>query len=212
MLNVALTGGIACGKSTVASMFVQKGAHLIDFDVLAHEVQKPGRAAWEKVVGYFGEGILFPDKIIDRIKLAEIVFSDTQKLTALNQIVHPYVFLEWHDHLEKIANTEKNAIIIAAVPLLFEVNSQHLFDVNLLVFASEEQQLNRLIQRNKLSEEEARKRINSQMPIEQKAVLADIVIDNKDFLSDTQKRVEEVWQLLIKMEQNPAMIPKNKKS
>jgi len=212
MLNVALTGGIACGKSTVANMFVQKGAHLIDFDILAHEVQKPGRAAWEKIVGYFGEGILFPDKKVDRIKLAAIVFSDAQKLAALNQIVHPYVFLEWHDHLEKIAHKEKNAIIIAAVQLLFEVNSQHLFDLNLLVFASEEQQLKRLVQRNKLSEEEAQKRIKSQMPIEQKAALADIVIDNKNSLSDTQKRVDEVWQLLKEIEQNPALISKNKKS
>lgn len=212
MLNVALTGGIACGKSTVSNMFVQKGAHLIDFDILAHEVQKPGRAAWEKIVGYFGEDILFPDKKVDRIKLAAIVFYDAQKLAALNKIVHPYVFLEWHDHLEKIAYKEKNAIIIAAVPLLFEVNSQHLFDVNLLVFASEEQQLKRLIGRNKLSEAEAQKRIKSQMPIEQKAALADIVIDNKNSLSDTQKMVDEVWQLLKEMEQNPAMILRNKKS
>ncbi|HDS05695.1 MAG TPA: dephospho-CoA kinase, partial [Deltaproteobacteria bacterium] len=91
------------------------------------------------------------------------------------------------------------------------VNRQHLFDVNLLVVASEEQQLKRLIGRNKLSEAEAQKRIKSQMPIEQKAALADIVIDNRNSLSNTQKIVDEVWQLLKEMEQNPVMISKIKK-
>ena len=80
MLNVGLTGGIACGKSTVARMFVQNGAHLIDFDILAHKVQEPGKPAWQKVVDYFGKEILLPDKKIDRVKLANIVFADKNKL------------------------------------------------------------------------------------------------------------------------------------
>ena len=88
MLSVGLTGGIACGKSTVADMFVRKGAYLIDFDVLAHEVQKPGRAAWERAVSYFGDDILLPDKSINRDKLAKIVFYNPEKLNSLNQIVH----------------------------------------------------------------------------------------------------------------------------
>ena len=200
MLNVGLTGGIACGKSTVADMFVRRGAHLIDFDKLAHEVQKPGRAAWEKVVQYFGKDILLTDKNIDRNKLAKIVFANQEKLAALNQIVHPYVFLEWHDYLEKIGNKEKNAIIIAAVPLLFEIERQHLFDVTVLVVVSPEEQLKRLMARNDLNREEAQKRILSQMPIEQKVALADIVIDNQASLSATENKVEEVWQKLLKLE------------
>lgn len=203
MLNVGLTGGIACGKSTVAEMFVQRGAYLIDFDLLAHEVQKPGRAAWEKVVGYFGQDILLADKKIDRVKLAGIVFSDPRKREILNELVHPYVFLEWHDHLEKIARQQKNAIIIAAVPLLFEVKREHLFDVTVLVLASEEDQLNRLMTRNNLSREEAQKRIQSQMPIAEKTALADIVIDNQSDLTETEKSVEEVWQRLLEMEKKP---------
>lgn len=203
MLNVGLTGGIACGKSTVAEMFVQRGAYLIDFDLLAHEVQKPGRAAWEKVVGYFGQDILLADKKIDRVKLAGIVFSDPRKRGILNELVHPYVFLEWHDHLEKIARQQKNAIIIAAVPLLFEVKREHLFDVTVLVLASEEDQLNRLMTRNNLSREDAQKRIQSQMPIAEKTALADIVIDNQSDLTETEKSVEEVWQRLLEMEKKP---------
>lgn len=210
MLNVGLTGGIACGKSTVADMFVRRGAHLIDFDKLAHEVQKPGRAAWEKVVQYYGEDILLPNKNIDRNKLAKIVFANPEKLAALNQIVHPYIFLEWHDYLEKIGRKEKNAIILAAVPLLFEIKRQHLFDVTLLVIVSPEEQLKRLMVRNGLSREDAQKRIKSQMPIKQKVALADIVIDNQCSLSETEAKVEEVWQKLLKLENNMAMNKKLK--
>jgi dephospho-CoA kinase len=209
MLNVGLTGGIACGKSTVANIFVRQGAHLIDFDKLAHEVQKPGRAAWEKVVQYFGEEILLPDKYVDRKKLANIVFSDQDKLAVLNQIVHPYVFLEWHDYLEKIGNKEKNAIIIAAVPLLFEIRRQELFDVNILVIISPEEQLKRLMERSDLEREDAQKRIRSQMPIEQKIALADIIIDNQGSLSDTESKVEETWKKLLTLEQKMAGNKKN---
>ncbi|KAF0158866.1 MAG: dephospho-CoA kinase [Syntrophaceae bacterium] len=202
MLNVGLTGGIACGKSTVAQMFVQRGAYAIDFDMLAHNVQQPGRAAWEKVVGYFGEGILLPDKKIDRTKLAAIVFSEPEKLTALNQIVHPYVFLEWNDYLEKIVRRKKNAIIIASVPLLFETGRQALFDVTVVVSTSREIQLNRLMARNNLGRQEAQKRIDSQMPIEQKAALADMVIDNSGSVEETEKRVEDIWRRLLCREKN----------
>jgi dephospho-CoA kinase len=212
MLNVGLTGGIACGKSTVSEMFVRRGAHLIDFDDLAHDVQKPGRAAWEKVVEYFGDSILLPDKNIDRKKLAKIVFTDSDKLAALNQIVHPYVFLEWHNYLEKIISKEKSAIILAAVPLLFEIKRQNLFDVTLLVIASPEEQLKRLIVRNGLTREDAQKRIKSQMPIEQKVALADIVIDNQKTVAETEKKVQEVWQKLLKIEKNKTKYKDSKKA
>ncbi len=205
MLNVGLTGGIACGKSTVVDMFVRRGAYSIDFDVLAHNVQKPGRTVWEKVVGYFGEGILLPDKKIDRTKLAAIVFSEPEKLAALNQIVHPYVFLEWNDYLEKIARREKNAIIIASVPLLFETGRQTLFDVTVVVSTSREIQLNRLMARNNLGRQEAQKRIDSQMPIEQKAALADMVIDNSCSVEETEKCVAVIWRNLLCRQKNKKM-------
>ena len=202
MLNVGLTGGIACGKSTVSEMFARRGAHLIDFDELARDVEKPGRAAWEKIVEYFGPSILLPDKNIDRNKLAEIVFSNCDKLAALNEIVHPYVFLEWQNYWEKIESKEKNAIILAAVPLLFEIKRQHLFDVTILIYTSPEEQLKRLMVRNQLSKEDAEKRIRSQMPIEEKVKLADIIIDNQKNMAETEKQVEEVWQNLLRIEKN----------
>jgi dephospho-CoA kinase len=202
MLNVGLTGGIACGKSTVGQIFIRHGAHLIDFDQLTHNVEKPGQPAWEKIVQYFGESILLPDKNIDRYKLAQIVFADLQKLKTLNGIVHPYVSNEWKTLLEKIEKKGGKAIILSDVPLLFEEKMQHLFDLTLLVLISPAQQIQRLIARNGLTRDEAKKRLMNQMPIGEKARLADIVIDNQKTVAETEKKVEEVWQKLLKIERN----------
>jgi dephospho-CoA kinase len=212
MLNVGLTGGIACGKSTVGRMFIRHGAHLIDFDQLAHNVEKQGQPAWEKIVQYFGESILLPDKNIDRYKLAQIVFADSQKLKTLNGIVHPYVSNEWKTLLEKTEKKEKNAIILSDVPLLFEEKMQHLFDLTLLVLISPAEQIQRLITRNDLSRDEAKRRLMNQMPIGEKARLADIVIDNQKTVAETEKKVEEVWQKLLKIEKNKTQHKSRKKT
>ena len=200
MLNVGLTGGIASGKSTVAKMFVKNGGHLIDFDELAHEVQEPEKPAWKKVVSHFGEGILQPDKKIDRVKLGNIVFADKEKLSELNNIVHPSVYKEWHSHLEKICKKEKHAIVLSDIPLLFEGNMQHLFDLTILVLVEPEEQIRRLIARNGVNKEEAEKRLKSQMPIGEKIALADIVIDNEGSIPETEKRVGQVWKELLRRE------------
>jgi dephospho-CoA kinase len=200
MLNVGLTGGIASGKSTVAKMFVKNGAHLIDFDGLAHEVQEPGKPAWKEVVNHFSKRILQPDKKINRVKLGNIVFADKEKLSELNNIVHPLVYQEWHARLEKIGKKEKHAIVLSDIPLLFEGNMQHLFDLTMLVFIAPKEQIRRLMARNGVSREEARKRLKSQMPISEKISLADIVIDNEGSIPETEKRVGQVWQELLQQE------------
>ena len=200
MLNVGLTGGIACGKSTVAKMFVKNGAYLIDFDGLAHEVQEPGKPAWKEVVNYFGKRILQPDKRIDRVKLGNIVFADKEKLSELNNIVHPLVYQEWHVRLEKIGKKEKHAIVLSDIPLLFEGNMQNLFDLTILVLIAPKEQICRLMARNGVSKEEAEKRLKSQMPISEKIALADIVIDNEGSIPETEKRAGKVWQELLQQE------------
>jgi dephospho-CoA kinase len=200
MLNVGLTGGIACGKSTVAKMFVKNGAYLIDFDKLAHKVQEPGKQAWKEVINHFGEEILQPDKKIDRVKLGNIVFADKRKLIELDKIIHPLVYQEWRARLEKISKKEKNAIILSDVPLLFEGNMQHLFDSTVLVLIAPDEQIRRLIARNRVSKKEAEKRLKSQMPINEKIALADIVIDNEGSIPETEKRVGQVWQELLQKE------------
>ncbi len=200
MLNVGLTGGIACGKSTVARMFVLRGAHLIDFDVIAHEVQEPGKPAWQEIVDYFGCDVLDSDKKISRIKMAAIVFNNPGKLRVLNNIVHPRVYEEWHDRLEKIKAADPHAIVLSDVPLLFEGRMQSLFDLTILVMIPAEEQICRLIARNGLTQDEAQARLVCQMPINDKICLTDIVIDNQKSIADTEEKVEEVWQELIRRE------------
>jgi len=200
MLNVGLTGGIACGKSTVAKMLVDCGAHLIDFDLLAHNVQEPGKPAWQKVVDCYGKNILLPDGKIDRVKLGNIVFADPNKIRQLNKIVHPFVYKEWGARLEKIGRKDNHAIVLSDVPLLFEGKKQHLFDLTLLVLVEPEDQIRRLMARNHVNREEAQKRLNSQMPIGEKKALADIVINNTGSLSETEKLVKKIWRELMILE------------
>ena len=202
MLNVGLTGGIASGKSTVAQMFVALGAYLIDFDKLAHEVQEPGKKAWQEIIKYFGDGILNQDDLIDRNKLAQIVFTDKNKLSVLNNIVHPLVFELWQERLDKIKRQEEHAIVLSDVPLLFEGKLKDLFDLTMLILISPEEQISRLMQRNGLSRDDARLRLKNQMPIADKIELVDIVIDNQSDVSQTEKKVEEIWQQLKAREEN----------
>jgi dephospho-CoA kinase len=202
MLNVGLTGGIASGKSTVAQMFVALGAHLIDFDKLAHEVQEPGKTAWKEIIKYFGDGILNQDNTINRNRLAQIVFTDKKKLEALNNIVHPLVFDLWQERLDEIKRQEERAIVLADVPLLFEGKMQDLFDLTMLILISPEEQICRLMERNGLSSDDAQLRLKNQMPIADKVGLVDIVIDNQSDVPQTQKKVAEIWQQLKEREEN----------
>jgi dephospho-CoA kinase len=202
MLNVGLTGGIACGKSTVAQVFVMLGAYLIDFDKLAHEVQEPGKPAWKEIVRYFGKDILNQDETIDRNRLAQIVFTDKKELEALNNIVHPLVFNLWQERLDKIKIKEEHAIILSDIPLLFEGKMQDLFDLTILVLISPEEQICRLMARNNLSRNEAQIRLQSQMPIADKIGLADIVIDNQGNFFQTKEKVAKIWRQLKKREKN----------
>jgi dephospho-CoA kinase len=200
MLSVGLTGGIACGKSTVAEMFVRLGAYLIDLDKLAHEVQEPGEPAWRKIIDYFGNDVVGNDQKIDRNKVAAIVFNQPEKLQALNDIVHPSVYEEWQARLKSIITSDPRAIILSDIPLLFEARMQSLFDLTIVVMIPPAEQIVRLMARNGMTEEEARKRIKNQMPIGDKAGLADIVINNQSSIADTRKRVQEVWGELIRRE------------
>lgn len=200
MLNVGLTGGIACGKSTVADMFVRRGGHLIDFDKLAHEVQEPGKPAWHDVVHYFGPEILQPDQKIDRNKLAAIVFSSPEKLRKLNAVVHPRIFEEWWSRLEKIKTQRPHAIVFSDVPLLFEGGMQHLFELTILVMIEPALQIERLMFRNAVCREDAELRLSCQMPIHDKIQLADFVIDNQGAMAETERKVAAVWRDLMARE------------
>jgi dephospho-CoA kinase len=200
MLNIGLTGGIGSGKSTVAQFFKNKGAYLIDFDVLAHKVEEPGGPAWKQIVEEFGSEILNKDATINREKLGDIVFQDKKKLETLNGIVHPTVFKEWVHRMEEIKKEKEDAIVISDIPLLIEVGLQKYVDLVILVYIPPEEQIERIRTRNGFTREEAEYRLHSQMPIDEKLSLADVVINNGGPLEETRKIVEKYWPELLERE------------
>ncbi len=200
MLNVGLTGGIGCGKSTVAKMLADKGAHVIDFDVLTHRVQEPGQAAWRAIIDRFGEGVLNPDRTIDRTRLGSVVLADPEKLRHLNDIVHPVVLAEWRRLLAEIEKGHPEAIVLSDIPLLIEAGLKGLFDLVVLVYASPEDQIRRIMERNGYSRDEAQKRLSVQMPIDEKLKHADIVVRNEASLDRTRDDVDQVWKEFIAKE------------
>ena len=200
MLHVGLTGGIACGKSTVASLLAAEGAIVIDLDELAHAVQVPGEVVWSEIVRHFGEGVLNPDGTINRRKLGELVFADPGRLALLNRLVHPAVLTRWQERLAQIRRESPQAIVLSDIPLLFEAGLKPQVDLVLLVYCSPAAQIHRLRERSGLSRREAEGRLAAQMPIAEKPPLADMVIDNGGPLAQTGERVREVWQELLREE------------
>lgn len=197
MVVVGLTGSVGTGKSTVAGFFKDLGAYLIDWDELARHAVRPNTKAWREIVLRFGEDLLNGDSTINRRKLAEIVFSDQDKLHELNRIVHPEVYKEDERITNEISSLDCDAVVVKDIPLLYEVSPPVSLDKIVVVAASEQTQLRRLEERG-MSRQEAEKRIRSQLPIEQKAKSADFVINNDGPLGETKKQVEAIYALLRK--------------
>ncbi|MBO8171842.1 MAG: dephospho-CoA kinase [Bacillaceae bacterium] len=192
---IGLTGGIACGKSTVVSMLEKKGACIIDADKLAREVVEPGEIALDEIRERFGDDVIKPDGQLDRPKLGQIVFSDPQARQDLNRIVHPRVHERMQERLEQ-ARQKNCPLIIVDIPLLFENNRQNEFEKVIVVYARPDIQLARLMERDKLSKNDALNRIHSQMPVDEKKKRADFVIDNSGSLEETKKQVDELYKQL----------------
>ncbi|MFH8292187.1 dephospho-CoA kinase [Streptomyces sp. NPDC018059] len=190
MLKVGLTGGIGAGKSEVSRLLVASGAVLIDADKIAREVVEPGTPGLAAVVEAFGPDILAPDGSLDRPRLGAIVFADAGKLAALNAIVHPLVGARSAE-LERSASGD--AVVVHDVPLLTENGLAPLYDVVVVVDASPETQLDRLVRLRGMSEDDARARMAAQATREKRLEIADIVIDNDGPLEGLQERVAEVW-------------------
>jgi len=201
MIVVGLTGSVGTGKSTVTNFFRELGAYIIDWDELAREVTRPHLRAWKEIVEYFGKDFLNEDLTINRQKLAEMVFSDREKVAKLNQIVHPEVFKEDERITNEIKSLDPDALIIKDIPLLFELTRPIFVDKVVVVSASEQTQLRRLEEKG-MSREDARSRIKSQLPLEEKIKSADFVINNDGSLEETKKQVEEIYSLLRKGEQH----------
>jgi dephospho-CoA kinase len=205
MLSVGLTGGIGAGKSEVSRLLVECGAVLIDADRIAREVVAPGTPGLAAVVEAFGEEVLTADGALDRPKLGSIVFADPEKLAVLNSIVHPLVGARSRE-LESTAAVD--AVVVHDVPLLAENGLAPLYDVVVVVDASPETQLDRLVRLRGMTEADARARMAAQATREQRLEIADVVIDNDVPLPELERRVKDVWADLVHRAHTRAASPR----
>lgn len=200
MLKIGLTGGIGTGKTTVASMLRDRDCMVLEMDPIGHELLEPEQAAYDEVIGDFGLGILGEGAVIDRAKLAAIVFADPAKRARLNELLHPRILdvvRKWFTALDRPGGPEF-AFVEAA--LILEAGFQNELDRIIVCWCWPEQQLERLLERG-FSPDEANARIAAQMPIDKKRALADIVIDCSKSIEDTER---QVGALLEKLKQSSA--------
>ena len=198
MILVGLTGGVATGKSTVAKMFKQCGAVVIDADEQAHEVVIPGKPAWREIVKTFGKTVLNADRTLNRRELGTIVFGNRTKLHRLEHIIHPRVSREQARLTKRAAQQDPHAVVIYDVPLLFEAGIDKRVDQTIVVTADRKTQIARLKKRNGLSRAEAIHRIRTQMPLSKKVCLADIVVDGTLPRRYAMKSIRRIFFDLLK--------------
>jgi dephospho-CoA kinase len=202
MLRVGLTGGIACGKSTVAKMFAELGAQVVDADVLVHELYRPGQEVYSELIKSFGREIVRPDGEIDRIKLAAAAF-DRGRVEELNRIVHPAVIRQQEQWMRETAAKDPDAIVIVEAALILEAGAGSRFDKIIVVSCRPEQKVERLARRAGLGQTEARaeveRRTRAQLSDEEKARRADYVIDNCGPIEATRGQVQRIYAELKRL-------------
>ncbi|MDI6872981.1 dephospho-CoA kinase [Candidatus Solincola sp.] len=192
---MALTGGIASGKSTVCRLLREKGAHIVDSDLLAREVVRKGTPAWEEIVEHFGREILTPEGEIDRGRLGKIIFSRPEEREFLNRVTHPRIFQLMTEKLRELEEvTGGEGVVILDIPLLVEAGAGNLFQLNLVVDTPPEEQARRLVEDRGLSAEEAWARIRSQAAREERLRCADLVIENDGSLEKLRSEVDRAWE------------------
>ncbi|HSL68431.1 MAG TPA: dephospho-CoA kinase [Actinomycetota bacterium] len=192
MLLVGLTGGIGTGKSTVARMLEKRGAVVFDADVLARQAVAPGTPGFDQVVDRFGPNVLAPGGGLDREALASIVFSDPAARRDLEGIVHPEVRRMFAEGCEEYRDSDR--VVVFSAPLLVETGMHTAFDLLIVVSAPVAIQIERLMRDRGMAERDVRARIAAQLPLEAKAEVADILVDNEGTLEDLERRVDRVWR------------------
>lgn len=193
-MNIGLTGGIACGKSTVSAMLVSRGAILVDADRIAREVVEPGSLVLDAVAGLFGQEILLPEGALNRKRLGEIIFADEEARKQLEGLLHPAIRVVMSERMTSAELEFPDRLVVVDVPLLYESGLEAMFQEVLVVYVPREIQLRRLMERDKLTPGQADERLKAQMPIERKKEKADIVIDNSGSREETEDQVEKFWR------------------
>lgn len=196
MQLIGLTGGIATGKSTVSAMLKKAGAIVVDADRIARDVVKKGLPAYREIVAQFGTEVLLPDGEINRNMLGDIIFNDHQKKQLLNSIVHPYVNEEVNRQIIQIQKTHPNAVIVLDIPLLIEAGMYDDLSEIIVVYTPQDIQIQRLMQRDRISEADALARVQSQMSIEEKKQQATLVIDNSSTIENTRRLTLDIFKRL----------------
>jgi dephospho-CoA kinase len=192
MLLVGLTGGIGTGKSTVARMLEKRGAVVFDADVLARQAVAPGTPGFDQVVERFGPNVLAPGGGLDREALGSIVFSDPAARRDLEGIVHPEVRRMFAEGCEEYRDSDR--VVVFSAPLLVETGMHTAFDLLIVVSAPVATQIERLMRGRGMAERDVQARIAAQLPLEAKAEVADILVDNEGTLEDLEGRVDRVWR------------------
>jgi dephospho-CoA kinase len=193
-MRVGLTGGIGAGKSLVSILLAERGAVVIDYDLLAREAVAVGTPALDAIVARFGPGVLLPDGTLDRPTLGAVVFGDADARRDLESITHPAIgALAW----ERDGAAPDGAVIVHDHPLLVETGLAELMDMVVVVDAPEEVQIDRLIRLRRMSEPDARSRMGAQATPEDRIAAADIVIDNSGSVEDLVPQVDALWARLV---------------
>ncbi len=198
MTVIGLTGGIGSGKSTVAALFAEHGARVIDADKIGHDVYRPGTPGWEQVVAVFGRTIVAPDGSIDRAALGRRVFADPAALATLNQIVHPLIGLEIQTRLEAARQADDRRPVVIEAALLLDAGWRSLADVVVVVVAPRAAVIERVERQRGLTAADIETRMAAQIGDEQRRALADIVIENGGTLDDLRATVHAVWARIRK--------------
>ncbi|KRA23123.1 dephospho-CoA kinase [Microbacterium sp. Root61] len=193
---VALTGGIASGKSTIARRLVEHGAVLVDADALVREVQQPGSPVLDAIAAEFGEDVLLPDGSLDRAALGSRVFGDPDAVRRLNAIVHPAVRTESTRRMQEALAADPAAVVVYDVPLLVEARASDPWQLIIVAHAPAEVRLERLVSLRGMTAEDATARIASQVSDEARLAIADVVIDTAGTMDDTLRQVDALWSEL----------------
>jgi len=191
MFSVGLTGGIASGKTTISDLFAARAVPIIDTDVISRSLLEPGERAFEQVSAHFGAAIQDAAGRIDRLRLREIVFSDAKEKNWLEKMLHPLIYQRSHD---AILQLHRSAYTLVVIPLLFETNFQALVDRILVVDCPAEVQVERLIRRDNIDENLARKMLAQQLPNHERVARAHDVIENRHDNADLEAQVEKLHQ------------------
>ena len=199
MLRVGLTGSIAVGKSFVTSVFIELGCHVLDADQTAREVVMPGTPGLKALVETFGEDILTTDGTLDRKGLGALIFADQSQRERLNHILHPFIIARQDEILNAWEAEDPDGIGIVDAALMIESGGYRRFDKLIVVHCRPEVQLERLMLRDKLSRDEAQRRIDSQMPQEVKQKFADYLIDTSDGFEITREQTVQVYNKLVQL-------------